>query len=148
MVAFPCSDAASGLSQLHPLQLHSPQQGSPCLMGSSSAEQEGPGADALWIGHAPWMPYYSSSRTISQSISLCKRRQRKLTCLDAAPDPATPVPCNCTLPLAKAAPCYECGAVPRVTQAGAAAQLAQGVLGVVVGTGQRPASSVCFQEKA
>ena len=27
VVAFPCSDAASGLSQLHPLQLHSPQPG-------------------------------------------------------------------------------------------------------------------------
>ena len=29
VVAFPCSDAASGLSQLHPLQLHSPQPGQP-----------------------------------------------------------------------------------------------------------------------
>ena len=65
VVAFPCSDAASGLSQLHPLQLHSPQPGQPLpSWGALLQSRKGQGRCPVWTGHAPWMPYYSEFWTV------------------------------------------------------------------------------------
>lgn len=85
----------------------------------------------------------------SQSISpLQAPATMPLTCLDAAPDPSHPGPLQLCTSFGWGSPCYSVELCHRTSQARATLNSPKVCAGVVVGTGQRPASSVLFQEKA